>query len=82
MISGNSGQKRETNLRRCPGKPMGNIRRARRTGKDMNTGYSVAVVGQINKPEGRDYVPDVLDDIDANLEIGFKMIFDAIPSFY
>ena len=40
------------------------------------------ITSQINKPEGRDYVPDVLDDIDANLEIGFKMIFDAIPSFY
>lgn len=31
---------------------------------------------------GREYIPDVIDDVCDNLELGFRMIFQPIPSSY
>jgi len=33
-------------------------------------------------PETRPYIPDVIDDISDDLEIGLRMVFRAIPSYY
>ena len=44
--------------------------------------YNIVRLLQMKAPKGREYVPDVIDDICDNLEIGLKMIFSPIPSFY
>ena len=44
--------------------------------------YNIARLLQMEAPEGRSYIPDVIDDICDDLEIGLKMVFRAIPSRY
>ncbi len=44
--------------------------------------YNIVRLLQMKNPKEREYVPDVIDDICDNLEIGLRMIFHPIPSFY
>lgn len=44
--------------------------------------YNIARLLQMEKPEGQGGIPDIIDDICDNLEIGFQMIFSPIPSRY
>lgn len=44
--------------------------------------YNITRLLQMETAEGREYIPDVIDDICDDLEIGFRMIFRPIPSFY
>ena len=44
--------------------------------------YNIARLLQMEAPAGREYIPDVIDDVCDDLEIGFKMIFQPIPSHY
>lgn len=44
--------------------------------------YNIVRLLQMENPKGREYVPDVIDDISDELEIGLKMIFSPIPSHY
>lgn len=44
--------------------------------------YNIARLLQMEAPAGREYIPDVIDDICDNLETGFRMIFQPIPSHY
>ena len=37
---------------------------------------------QMKDQKGREYVPDIIDDICDDLEIDLRMIFSPIPSFY
>lgn len=44
--------------------------------------YNITRLLQMESPEGRENIPDVIEDICDNLEIGFQMIFRPIPSRY
>lgn len=37
---------------------------------------------QMENPEGKEGIPDIIDNVCDNLEIGFQMIFSPIPSRY
>lgn len=44
--------------------------------------YNIARLLQMENPEGQEGIPDIIDNICDNLEIGFQMIFKPIPSRY
>ncbi len=44
--------------------------------------YNIARMLQMEAPGSRKYIPDVISDICADLDLGLKMIFTAIPSRY
>ena len=44
--------------------------------------YNIVRLLQMEVYAGRKHVPDVIDDVCDNLEIGFQMIFQAVPSRY
>lgn len=44
--------------------------------------YNIARLLQMESFAGREYIPDVIDDVCDDLEIGFRMIFQPIPSHY
>lgn len=44
--------------------------------------YNIVRLLQMEEAVGREHVPDVMDDICDKLEIGFRMIFQAVPSHY
>lgn len=44
--------------------------------------YDIIRLLQMEAPEKRKHVPDVIDDICEDLEVGLKMLFHPIPSFY
>lgn len=44
--------------------------------------YNIARLLQMEAPEERPCIPDVIDDICDDLEIGLRMVFRAIPSRY
>ena len=44
--------------------------------------YNIARLLQMEKPEGQESIPDIIDNVCDNLEIGFQMIFSPIPSRY
>lgn len=44
--------------------------------------YNIARLLQMEVTEGREYIPDVIDDVCDDLEIGFQMIFSPVPSQY
>jgi len=44
--------------------------------------YNIARMLQMEAPGSRKYIPDVISDICADLDLGIKMIFTAIPSRY
>lgn len=44
--------------------------------------YNIVRLLQMEDSEGREYIPDVIDDICDDLGIGFRMIFKSIPSYY
>ena len=44
--------------------------------------YNIIRLLQMEEPEERKHVPDVIDDICEDLEIGLKMLFQPIPSLY
>ena len=43
--------------------------------------YNIARLLQMENPESRPYIPDVLDDIADNFELAAKYIFRAVPAF-
>lgn len=44
--------------------------------------YNIARLLQMEASAGREYIPDVIDDVCDDLETGFRMIFQPIPSHY
>lgn len=44
--------------------------------------YNIVRLLQMEKPKGRENVTDVIEDVCDNLELGFRMIFEPIPSRY
>ena len=44
--------------------------------------YNIARLLQMEDPKKRKHIPDVIDDVRDNLEIGLKKIFKPIPSQY
>jgi len=42
---------------------------------------NIARLLQIESPDGRPYIPDVLDDIADNFELAAKYVFRAVPAF-
>ena len=44
--------------------------------------YNIARLLQMEKPEGQEGIPDIIDNVCDNLEIGLQMIFSPIPSWY
>lgn len=44
--------------------------------------YNIARMLQMENPEGQGGIPDIIDNICDNLEIGLQMIFSPIPSRY
>lgn len=44
--------------------------------------YNIARLLQMEKPEGQGSIPDIIDDVCDNLDIGFRKIFCPIPSQY
>lgn len=44
--------------------------------------YNIARLLQMGNPEGQGGIPDIIDDVCDNLELGFQMIFNPIPSRY
>ena len=44
--------------------------------------YNIARLLQMEVSEGREYIPDVIDDVCDDLGIGLRMIFSPIPSYY
>lgn len=44
--------------------------------------YNITRLLQIMSPEERPYIPDVISDICDDYNVGAKMIFEAVPSFY
>lgn len=44
--------------------------------------YNIARLLQMEDPKKRKHIPDVIDDVRDNLEIGLKKIFNPIPSQY
>lgn len=44
--------------------------------------YNIARLLQMENPEGQEGIPDIIDNVCDNLEIGFQMIFKPIPSRY
>lgn len=44
--------------------------------------YNITRLLQIMAPEERPYIPDVISDICDDYNVGAKMIFEAVPSFY
>lgn len=44
--------------------------------------YNIIRLLQMEGSAGREHVPDVIDDVCDNLEIGFRMIFQPVPSRY
>lgn len=44
--------------------------------------YNIARMLQMENPEGQESIPDIIDNVCDNLEIGFRMIFSPIPSRY
>ena len=43
--------------------------------------YNIARLLQIENPEGRPYIPDVLDDIADDFELAAKYVFRPVPAF-
>lgn len=65
------------------GEDKSTIRKGRNTMSILRKcAYNIAQLLQKEVPEGRNYIPDVIDDICDNLDIGFRMIFESIPSRY
>ena len=68
----------------------GGIQESRRTirlGKNTmpflrKCAYNIARLLQMENPERRGGIPDIIDDVCDNLEIGLQMIFSPIPSRY
>lgn len=44
--------------------------------------YNIARLLQMETSFGREYIPDVIDDVCDNLELGFRKIFQPVPSCY
>lgn len=44
--------------------------------------YNIARLLQMEASAGREYIPDVIDDVCDDLETGFRMIFQPIPNHY
>ena len=44
--------------------------------------YNIARLLQMENPEGQGGIPDIIDNVCDNLEIGLQMIFKPIPSRY
>ncbi len=44
--------------------------------------YNIARMLQMKNPEGEEGIPDIIDNVCDNLEIGLQMIFSPIPSRY
>lgn len=44
--------------------------------------YNIARLLQMENLEGQGGIPDIIDDVCDNLELGFQMIFNPIPSRY
>lgn len=44
--------------------------------------YNIVRLLQMEASAGREYIPDVIDDVCDNLELGFRMLFQPIPSYY
>ena len=44
--------------------------------------YNIARLLQMENPEGQGGIPDIIDNVCDNLEIGLQMIFSPIPSRY
>ncbi len=44
--------------------------------------YNIVRLLQMENPENQGGIPDMIDNVCDDLEIGFRMIFSAIPSRY
>ena len=44
--------------------------------------YNITRLLQIENPESQGSIPDMIDNVCDNLEIGIQMIFNPIPSWY
>ena len=44
--------------------------------------YNIIRLLQIENPESQGSIPDMIDNVCDNLEIGIQMIFNPIPSWY
>lgn len=44
--------------------------------------YNIVRLLQMENPQDQGGIPDMIDNVCDNLEIGFRMIFSAIPSWY
>lgn len=65
------------------GEDKSTIRRGKNTMSILRKcAYNIARLLQMENPKGRENIPDVIEDICDNLEIGFQMIFQSIPSRY
>lgn len=65
------------------GEDKSTIRKGRNTMSILRKcAYNIARLLQMEAPKGREYIPDVIDDVCDDLEIGFRMIFNPIPSYY
>ena len=65
------------------GEDKSTIRKGKNTMSTLRKcAYNIARLLQMEEPKGRRYIPDVIDDICDNLEVGFRMIFRPIPSRY
>ena len=65
------------------GEDKSTVRRGKNTMSILRKlAYDIARLLQMESPKGRENIPDVLDDICDDLEIGFRMIFRSIPSRY
>ena len=65
------------------GEDKSTIRRGKNTMSMLRKcAYNITRLLQMENPEGRENIPDVMEDICDNLEIRFRMIFRPIPSRY
>lgn len=65
------------------GEDKSTIRKGKNTMSTLRKcAYNIARLLQMEEPKGRRYIPDVIDDICDNPEVGFRMIFRPIPSRY
>ena len=59
------------------------IRRGKNTASILRKcAYNIVRLLQMESPEGRKYIPNIIDEVSGDLKIGLGMIFSAIPSHY
>lgn len=65
------------------GEDKSTIRQGKNTASILRKcAYNIARLLQMERKKDREYIPNIIDEVSGDLEIGLRMLFSAIPSHY